>query len=233
MGKRKSECTGPINDPASYRPIDLKPFTKKCFENEVKKLLGIKYKDKKSTNEEAEKIAINNSGSSSLTFDPSDTLSYGQTNKVISCGDTQVENCKPIINEPVNSFESREELDKYLKEWQDRLFLSDWIIKVNIIPADEYNEVDSTGYCDCWSMHNTASIYLKEYNEKDNSPKKIPQELCLVHELLHLKIERIDKDSKDPFVKRYNDNIHQLVEQQAVSLLCAKYNITKDWFKNF
>lgn len=136
--------------------------------------------------------------------------------------------------EPIMEFTDIAQAYKCLKEWQTKLFLDDWIIKLQIIPFDEMqtfghigeNEYQTTNKCAC------ISIGVLTENAK-TAMSKVPQELTLVHELLHCKFIMTDgmKDTIDGlFISSYE---HTLIEQMAKSLIMAKYNLTFEWFKNF
>jgi hypothetical protein len=110
-------------------------------------------------------------------------------------------------------------MQKLLKEWQSRLDLTDWVIKVkeNVSPNDMQSQ-DSCGDCIGDTVHKTAIINIMD--EKDYGKRVIPfdKEKTLVHELLHCKFAMID-DSGNDIVDRY---IHQLIEDLAKALVKAK-----------
>ena len=110
-------------------------------------------------------------------------------------------------------------MQKLLKEWQPRLDLTDWIIKVNenVSPNDMQSQ-DACGECIGDMVHKTAIINIMD--EKDYGDRVIPfdKEKTLVHELLHCKFAMIDDSGNDIF-DRY---IHQLIEDLAKALVKAK-----------
>ena len=110
-------------------------------------------------------------------------------------------------------------MQKLLKEWQPRLDLTDWIIKVNenVSPNDMQSQ-DACGECIGDTVHKTAIINIMD--EKDYGDRVIPfdKEKTLVHELLHCKFAMIDDSGNDIF-DRY---IHQLIEDLAKALVKAK-----------
>lgn len=110
-------------------------------------------------------------------------------------------------------------MEKLLKEWQARLDLNDWVIKLNenVSPNDMQSQ-DACGECIGDTVHKTAIINIM--NEKDYGERIIPfdMEKTLVHELLHCKFAIID-DSGNDVVDRC---IHQLVEDLAKALIKAK-----------
>jgi hypothetical protein len=60
---------------------------------------------------------------------------------------------------------------------------------------------------------------------------KQPQELVLVHELLHCKISILNNDIGTYEVDMTEYFYHSLLEQLAKSLIMAKYDLTFDYFK--
>ena len=110
-------------------------------------------------------------------------------------------------------------MQKLLKEWQSRLDLTDWVIKVNenVSPNDMQSQ-DACGECIGDTVHKTAIINIMD--EIDYGERVIPfdKEKTLVHELLHCKFAMID-DSGNDVVDRY---IHQLIEDLAKALVKAK-----------
>lgn len=138
------------------------------------------------------------------------------------------------IKEPIMQYESEEQLRASLKEWQDRLFLNDWIIKVSLVDSvvnedDEELQGNNTFTIECKSSH----IRLTKPNE-DNTSRiaKFCHELTLVHELLHCKYNWCQAPTSHEGVY-YDVSEHALIEQMAKSLIMAKYNLPFDWFKNF
>lgn len=137
------------------------------------------------------------------------------------------------MKEPIRVFKNKEQLDKSLKEWQDRLFLNDWTIKAVIEKFSEDEEYFG-GECIRLPVEKFALIRI---NKNDcfvelNGIKiaKRPQEMVLVHELLHCKYTFIEKDSSYESKTTYYIE-HYLIEEMAKSLIMAKYNLSFDWFK--
>ena len=131
-------------------------------------------------------------------------------------------------------FENIEQAYECLKEWQTRLFLNDWIIKLNIIQLSEMSVIELAGENDYQEINRCAVISIGSLTENSkNRIGKANQELTLVHELLHCKFVLTD-GAKDTVDARFMVNYeHVLVEQIAKSLIMAKYNLPFEWFKNF
>lgn len=136
--------------------------------------------------------------------------------------------------EPIMEFKTQEEVDACLKEWQTRLFLDDWTIKVNLCPQHEMNLKDCSGE-NCFQMINKCAVIQLVLPTDDikNRIQKVCHEKILIHELLHCKYNWIDFHEPTLEEAYYDISEHALLEQMAKSLIMTKYNITYDWFKNF
>lgn len=138
---------------------------------------------------------------------------------------------KVTLNEPIQEFESLEQAYKYLKEWQDRLFLNDWIIKLNFAEA---NEMPNNAGLNNWCFQCQSSVIniAKLTDDTKSRIVKTHQEYTLVHELLHLKFSLVE--NADTYEAKFLEiHEHQLIDQMAKSLIMAKYNLKYDWFRNF
>jgi len=140
------------------------------------------------------------------------------------------------MSEPIMEFETQEQLDKCLAEWQERLFLTDWTIKVRFAEPEELkdeNEIRLSGQNEFQIVNKCAVISLEKLNDDSRSRiVKICHEQILIHELLHCKYNWIEP----PYTAegKYFDTLeHSLIEQMAKSLFMAKYNLPFSWFKNF
>ena len=135
------------------------------------------------------------------------------------------------MKEPINIFKSDEELQQSLKEWQERLFLTDWVIKAEI--TNELSSKGLHGHNDLKYSIKAAMIRINQETEVDGDDwiMRQPQELVLVHELLHCKMALLT--NSNPTYEQYALEIaeHQLLEEMAKSLIMAKYNLTFDYFK--
>ena len=132
---------------------------------------------------------------------------------------------------PIQEFQNDKELNDCLKEWQERLFLGDWIIKACLVDANELPE--NAGYNN-WIFEKQVSFIqiARLTDDAKTRMTKVFQEVTLVHELLHLKFGLVENaDSYEgKFVEIHE---HQLVEQMARSLIMAKYGLKPSWFINF
>lgn len=128
------------------------------------------------------------------------------------------------MSEPIKVFKNLKQAEACLKEWQEKLFLNDWIIEIKL---DQDLEESSGNVC--------YNYILKEayINMSKPTPERYCAELILIHELLHLKYDLFREERKtyeETFVEM---NEHMRVEQMAKSLLMAKYNLKFDWFKKY
>ena len=129
---------------------------------------------------------------------------------------------------PIIKFKDEKEAQKYLKEWQKRLFLDDWVIKISLVDEID-DEEECSGKVDYRREYLTAQIrILKTINE--NAICKHCHEHILVHELLHLIIPQTDNYETIETLY-WNENQHQTMEKMARSLIMAKYNLDFNWFK--
>lgn len=132
---------------------------------------------------------------------------------------------------PIEEFETEEQLQECLEWWQEKLFLTDWIIKAKIVSPDEFKikdyEVDGENEFDLVNKCCIVRILKKEYY--GDRILKYCAESILVHELLHCKYNWLVCDNT--YEGRYVDEMeHMLLEQMAKSLIMAKYNLTLDYF---
>ena len=138
------------------------------------------------------------------------------------------------IHQPIMQYENEEQLNKSLKEWQDRLFLNDWIIKVSIVDEIFDDNGEQLQGQNIFQIENKSShIKLLKPNEDATSRiVKFCMEVTLVHELLHCKYNWCAAPQSHEGVY-YDVSEHALIEQMAKSLIMAKYDLPFDWFKNF
>ena len=145
------------------------------------------------------------------------------------------------MKEPKCVFENLDEAKKCLDEWQERLFLTDWHIQLNLGEDDITESDDLVGYVDYSRSGKTAYIGLANKKNGFDSPKDKVTKYCaektLVHELLHIKMDVIcgcfTRTGLCLEQIAFYESQHALLEQMAKSLIMAKYNVDFDWFKNF
>ena len=106
-----------------------------------------------------------------------------------------------------------------LREWQNRLRLSDWTITIN--PQCTPSEIpaqDVDGYTEWSESIKTACIYILDPFYYGKRIRAYDFERILVHELLHLKFSLLD-DGENSLQTRY---VHQVIDDLAVALADAK-----------
>lgn len=127
----------------------------------------------------------------------------------------------------IEVFNSKKELNECLKWWQEKLFLTDWIIKAKVCNEEDFKSKKCAGENYFISVNHCSQIFIleKENYEKENPIMKYCAEKILVHELLHLKFDLNE-------VNQETNEIHVLIEQMAKSLVMAKYDLSLDYFEN-
>lgn len=109
--------------------------------------------------------------------------------------------------------------EELLQEWQKRLGLLDWKIKLkdNCTPDDMAAE-DSDGDVDFVEASKVARIDMMD--EKFYGDRIIPfdWEKTLVHELMHLKLSLLDNSGSD----LQDRLLHQIIDDMAKALVDAK-----------
>lgn len=133
------------------------------------------------------------------------------------------------MRKPIEKFTSQERLNESLKEWQARLFLNDWTIKAKI--TTDLKDESNHGECESCFVSKCAMIRIQSYDaiKAGEWIQKQPQELVLVHELLHCKMALISRESTLEGAWWYETQ-HQLLEEMAKALIMAKYGLDFDWF---
>jgi hypothetical protein len=123
---------------------------------------------------------------------------------------------------------NEEDIEKYLRKWQDTLRLRDWDIKYEVVNK----EWRKTGDIKIDSDDRKAILMINNYN-----PKQTNLEALIIHELLHLKLWGMDQmiegliydvfgqDENDPkfnfAYKQFMILLESTVEDLAKSFLCT------------
>jgi len=138
---------------------------------------------------------------------------------------------------PIIKFSSLHEAYECMREWQNRLFLKDWFIKVAF--ASPYEMGDDMkrsilGQACEDTMDKTCLIRIVDTHDGHEDDLVKPcDELTMVHELLHCKLERADYAPDNTEGRAYKQAEHVLVEELARAFVMAKYGIDNDWFRHF
>ena len=127
-------------------------------------------------------------------------------------------------------FNSQEELNECLKWWQEKLFLTDWIIKASICEPCDFQQENNCGENSFDLVNKCCVIRILDKKYYGDRIMKYCAEKVLVHELLHCHYAWTSNDSTYEGV--YVDTMeHALLEQMAKSLIMAKYDLTLDYFR--
>ncbi len=131
--------------------------------------------------------------------------------------------------EPVDHFRDVVEMNVYLKEWQVRLNLPDWVFYPVLGEKLDEKNVSQLDYTPTLKS-GRLTIRRPMLPNPEGLIVKCPEEEALVHELLHAKIEYEDgEDFKTSMVGRH---YHQAIEDLARALVAAKYGLPLSWFDN-
>lgn len=128
---------------------------------------------------------------------------------------------------PIEKFESTKQAIECLNEWQTRLGLSDWTIKLKLCEPNDFVVNDRDGECEYISVNKCAVIRILKSKYYGDRIVKYCAERILIHELLHCKLGLIKSDCGT-----CNELVHQIHEDLARALICSKYRISYDWFSN-
>lgn len=128
-------------------------------------------------------------------------------------------------------FGSKEELNTCLKWWQEKLFLTDWIIKARICEPCDFQNEDCMGENSFDMVNKCCVIRILDKKYYGDRIMKYCAEKVLVHELLHCKYNWLANDGS--YEGKYVDvTEHGLLEQMAKSLIMAKYDVNLDYFND-
>lgn len=125
----------------------------------------------------------------------------------------------------INKFESVEQIKKCAKYYIKLLGLQDWRIVFKLgVPSNE----EWAGECESQFAEKCACITI-DNRKHDDLWLRQPQELALIHELIHCKIPLMDGRGTDGMV--IYTFYHQLVDDWARSIFYARYGLShKDMY---
>jgi hypothetical protein len=137
--------------------------------------------------------------------------------------------------EPILQFETMTDAYQCMREWQELLFLQDWLIKLEFRDGKDMPSEDSTGYITTFPTTKVCTIVIcnKPIGRSDSMLKHC-EEYTMVHELLHCKpwSTQYVNDGSTLQALYFNEVEHVMLEQYAKSLIMAKYGIPHSWFLN-
>lgn len=109
-----------------------------------------------------------------------------------------------------------------LKEWQMRLGLQNWRIKLVANCKPNEMELENCAGCTDWTESiKTARIEILDKNYYGERIVPFDFEKTLVHELLHLKLSLVS-NNVDEFQERY---MHQIIDDLARAFVDAKRSV--------
>lgn len=119
-------------------------------------------------------------------------------------------------------FELRKNPADLLDEWQKRLFLDSWYIKleVNVQPEDMFLE----GCAGCTRSGEVTEVAIIQIIDPHRYEGIIPFdfEVTLVHELLHLKLGLLDDDPESEKESLAYRLLHRYIDELARALVDAQ-----------
>ena len=139
------------------------------------------------------------------------------------------------MDKPIEVFKSKQQLNECLKWWQEKLLMTDWLIKADLVTADQMDDSNDQG--ENYMIHPRKIAYIKILKKSEMPQDSIVtlfirhcDEQILVHELLHCLYNwMVPADGK--YESIYWDEIeHQRLDDMAKSLIMAKYDLPLSWF---
>lgn len=140
---------------------------------------------------------------------------------------------------PIKVFSNRNEAYDCLYYWLEKLYLTDWAIKLKFVRISEEPLNDEQSGDVHRVFEQKAAIItlpLPDDNFLDtckSSVARVGHEQSLVHELLHLKEDPVQFiEDGDYTAGFYNKHKHTEIEMMARTLLMVKYNLPPSYFNN-
>lgn len=119
-------------------------------------------------------------------------------------------------------------MNDLLKEWVERLGLQDWRIKLKINQTEDQMRENTAGNVDFIEEIRCAVIKIISEDEyPKDSVLEYDFERILVHELLHIKFSLFDNTRWEDEANIPDRHMHQLIDDMARALVCAKRGILK------
>ena len=112
---------------------------------------------------------------------------------------------------PIVEFTSIEQANECLKEWQERLFLNDWIIKLLLVSPDEMNLENVCGENNYQIENRCCVIKIVKPEYYGDRIVKYCAEEILIHELLHCKYNWVERDYNSIEVAYFDTLEHSLL----------------------
>jgi hypothetical protein len=116
---------------------------------------------------------------------------------------------------------SQEELDALLIEWQKRLRLQDWNVKIEVVPRSRIE--GANGECNYFADKKVATILIADACGQhylsyvdDDHPEDV--ESTIVHELLHLHVDALMEADSPKTIKRAEEQLIHLLTSAILTL---------------
>lgn len=135
--------------------------------------------------------------------------------------------------QPIMTFDNIEQAYACMRDWQEKLFLQDWTIKLKLADPEDMDLDNVCGENVYQMVGKCCVIKILKPEYYGDRIVKYCAELILIHELLHCLYNWVERDYNSIEVVYYDTLEHARLEQMAKSLLMTKYNLKFDWFKNF
>lgn len=123
----------------------------------------------------------------------------------------------------MDSCETQEDLERLCREWQQRLRLQDWQIRIRWA---EMEEIGGQGNVSWQPSHPDALIKVKRTEHSREPELRDPLEKTLIHELLHLHYWWIERNGQQT-THVQDDLLEQSIDKTARALLELKYGVAR------
>ena len=142
-----------------------------------------------------------------------------------------------MSKQPIMKFKDLDDGYKWLRYYQDKLFLQDWNIRLEFEPAGEDSDTGAQVYYHQPEKEAVITIFRHSVEYYKESVSKNCEQHLLLHELFHIKLDLpydYYANGVDNIEKRalYTQN-HQLVDDMSKSMLMTQYNLDFSWFRNY
>lgn len=128
-------------------------------------------------------------------------------------------------------FDNVDEMHSLCDEWKERLGLNDWTIESRFVKPEELSDINFAGESNVQWVLKCALISIRRPADMpDTNMQPQPQELVLIHELLHCKFFGVEQAHPTVEGVFWDTMQHALLEDMAKSLYCAKYNLPRSFF---
>ena len=133
---------------------------------------------------------------------------------------------------PIIRFANLEEAKLCMQEWQRRLYLDDWIIKLNFANHEDFEATLGSNTANAEMKSCVITLIDVPKRLSDNHIITYCQEATLVHELLHCYdyVRPVAEGTYEQMM--FNATKHQMLEMMARSLVEAKYGLERSFWVN-